>query len=230
MVYRGNGTGKTLIVHKALADYAYGIHVNQPKDENGKPIIGLRICVLVPDFDKVVDVCLEKLHQPQVIQPHGVEVGPLIPASQVVRPFSKDHPSEDLKNGTKIWFATSQQPWRQHSGRQFDLLFIDEEPDERVFQENVRGLRNARGGGRIIAGLTPPYQAGQGPSWTKEKVVDAAIEDQDITVVAACMKDNPAITDEFIKQFTKGMPPANAGGGLWRISHLGRSGAPRFSG
>ena len=46
-------------------------------------------------------------------------------------------------------------------GGEQDILLLDEEGDERVYDECVRGLRNAKGGGKIIAGLTPPYQAGR---------------------------------------------------------------------
>jgi hypothetical protein len=207
----GNGTGKTFLTHKIIADYLYGIHPNQPVykrgPKSGEPITNLRIMLLVPDFDKINEVSLEKLLQPQVIEPHGIEIGPLIPQDMIAKPYSKDYPAMDLKVGSRLMFSTSQQHWKQHSGKQFDLLFADEEPEHRIFQENKRGLRNARGGGKIYMGFTPPYEEGKGPSWSKEEIIEAAVEDPDIRVVTACMRDNPSITEKYIREFTKGMPP-----------------------
>jgi hypothetical protein len=198
----------------------------------GEPPI--KIKCLVPSFDNVVDVALEKLLEPQRIlfpQPASdiqlnwigflekqkaliecqldegwVEVGPLLPKSMTAprKGFTKDHKGIELKNGSSIWFATSEQGWQAQRGGEQDILSIDEEGDERVTDEVVRGLRNAKGGGKIIAGLTPPYMPGQGPTWTKEKVLEASLVDNDIHVVRACMADNPAITDTFIKRFSKG--------------------------
>jgi hypothetical protein len=135
-----------------------------------------------------------------------IEVGQLLPESMIIpkKGFSKDHKGIELKNGSSIWFSTSEQGWQAQRGGEQDILSIDEEGDERVTDECVRGLRNAKGGGKIIAGLTPPYMPGQGPTWTKEKVLEASLTDPDIHVVNACMADNPAITPEFIKRFSKG--------------------------
>jgi len=99
---------------------------------------------------------------------------------------------------------TDEQGWQAHRGKQFDLLVIDEECSERVYDENIRGLRNAKGGGRVIAGLTPPYEAGKGPTWTKERILDKSVDNPNIEVIHACMADNPAITPEFIKVFSEG--------------------------
>ena len=70
---------------------------------------------------------------------------------------------------------------------------MDEESGERVWDENKRGLRNAKNGGKILGALTPPYEEGKGPTWTKDKIIDAELEDLDIEVFKACMADNPAI-------------------------------------
>ncbi|MCK5604830.1 hypothetical protein KAR91_23270 [Candidatus Pacearchaeota archaeon] len=194
----GNGTGKTHIIFWSIAAYALGIH---PKQIAKPP---LRICCLVPDFDKVMDVALEKLLSPQRLEPQGIDLGPMLPDSMIKKGFSKDHRSIDLKNGSTIPFVTNEQGWGAMRGKQFDIFAMDEECDERVFDENIRGLRNAKGGGKVIAGLTPPYEEGCGPTWTKEKVVDASLTDKDIEVFNACMADNPAISSEFITRFSKG--------------------------
>ena len=226
----GNGTGKTLSVYWNALAYMLGMHPNQNK--LGKAPI--KIKCLVPSFDNVEDVALEKLNEnqkvilPQPLLKHQkvwvdylisekalidydlkknwIEIGPMLPKSEIVakKHYSKEHRGIEIKNGSSIWWATSEQGWQFMRGGEQDILLLDEEGDERVFDECVRGLRNAKGGGKIIAGLTPPYQAGQGPTWTKEKVVEAALTDPDINVISACMADNPAITDIFIKRFSKG--------------------------
>lgn len=222
----GNGTGKTLIVYWSDVALMLGVHPWQDFAEIAPPI---KVKCLVPSFDNVEDVALEKLLQPQKILYHNptkkqeatianliktgavthygdgwIEVGQLLPESMIKKGYSKEHKGIELKNGSGIWFATSEQGWQAQRGGEQDILSIDEEGDERVTDENVRGLRNAKGGGRIIAGLTPPYQLGQGPTWTKEKVVEASLTDPEITVINACMADNPAITPTFIKRFSKG--------------------------
>ncbi|MCK5601464.1 hypothetical protein KAR91_06340, partial [Candidatus Pacearchaeota archaeon] len=103
-----------------------------------------------------------------------------------------------------IWFVTSEQGWKFQRGGEQDILSCDEEGDERVWDELKRGLRNAKGGGKIYAGLTPPYELGQGPTWTKEKVLEQSIDDPEMNVIHACMMDNPAITPKFIEEFNKG--------------------------
>ena len=212
----GNGTGKTLVDHWNPLAYGLGLHPHQDPNRYDKPFPGppLKIRILVPDFEKVEEVSLDKLFNPQVIiWPNGkrTEVGPLMPES-AIKPkskFTKDSKRIKLKNGTVFQWVTNEQGWKAMRGPEFDILVVDEECDERVFQENVRGLRNAKGGGKIIAGLTPPFEEGKGPTWTKDKVVDAFfnqdLEGRDLFVINACMRDNPAITEKFIKEFTQGM-------------------------
>ena len=227
----GNGTGKTLTVYWSDVALMLGVHPWNHRNNIQPPI---KIKCLVPSFDNVEDVALEKLLENQrILFPNGldeqqrvwvkflrennalvgshiregwIEIGPILPKSMMVpkKGFSKEHRGIELKNGSSIWFATSEQGWMAQRGGEQDILSIDEEGDERVTDECVRGLRNAKGGGKIVAGLTPPYQPGQGPTWTKEKVLEASITDPDITVINACMADNPAITETFIKRFSKG--------------------------
>jgi hypothetical protein len=188
----GNGTGKTLTVYWSDVALMMGLHPWNIRKEVQPPI---KIKCLVPSFDNVEDVALEKLLDNQrIIFPEPIlpeqqiwidflreqdcltdegdgwaEIGPLLPKSMIdpKKGFSKEHKGIELKNGSSIWFATSEQGWQAQRGGEQDILSIDEEGDERVTDECVRGLRNAKGGGRIIAGLTPPYQSGQGPTWTK---------------------------------------------------------------
>ena len=194
----GNGTGKTHVVYWSVAAYALGIH---PKQFAPPP---LRICCLVPDFDKVTDVALEKLLGSSIVMPKGLELGPLLPKSTIKKGFNKDHRAIDLKNGSSIIFVTDEQGWKAMRGKQYDALALDEESSKRVVQECKRGLRNAKGGGKIIMGFTPPFEEGRGPTWSKD-LIDSETEDDNLDVFKACMMDNPAITEHFITEFTKGM-------------------------
>jgi hypothetical protein len=230
----GNGTGKTLCVYLNAVAHLLGVHHNAL----GKPPI--KIKCLVPSFDSVEDVALEKLLENQRIVlakddkgitklspkhekwieflkehnalidsniPGGwIEIGPILPHSMIVpkKSYTKEHRGIELKNGSSIWWVTSEQGWMAQRGSEQDIVLIDEEGDERVTDECVRGLRNAKGGGKVIAGMTPPYEPGAGPTWTKEKIVEASLKDTDIHVINACMADNPAIDAEFIDRFSRG--------------------------
>uniref|UniRef100_A0A6M3XB43 Terminase n=1 Tax=viral metagenome TaxID=1070528 RepID=A0A6M3XB43_9ZZZZ len=120
------------------------------------------------------------------------------------RGFKKEHRGIELSNGSKMWWVTTEQGWMSMRGAEQDIEAVDEECGWDEFNQVKRGLRNAKGGGRIYGALTPPYKEGQGPTWTKEKVVDAALEDPNICVINACMADNPAISKEYIEWWTKG--------------------------
>ena len=218
----GNGTGKSFIIHWNALAYGYGMHPHQDATlmkTIGLPVFPqppLRIRILVPDFEKVKDFSLPKLCDPQVINflDGSIEVGPMLPDSFVKKGkhFSKDHKGIDLKNGTVISWVTNEQGWKAMRGAEFDIFVMDEESEQRVFDENIRGLRNAKGGGKVICGLTPPYEPGSGPTWTKHDIIDRASNlgnnpediDEDVEVIQACMMDNPAVTPEFIERFSRG--------------------------
>ena len=222
-IIAGNGTGKSLLVYNTLALQMMGLH---PRQLAPPPI---KVKVLVPSFDYVEDVALEKLESSQLvvyetltesqkgwvdileksgaIKDHRdgvVELPPMIPPELVKKGYGREHKGLELKNGSAIWFVTSEQGWKFQRGGELDILACDEEGDERVWDELKRGLRNAKGGGKIYAGMTPPYEEGQGPTWTKEKILDASFYDDEIEVINACMADNPAITEKFITEFSKG--------------------------
>lgn len=199
-----NGTGKSLLFYWNIIAYQLGVHPKQFAD------VPLTTRVLVPSFDNVREVALVKLLEPQKVVHNGKvidELGPLLPKSSIKVGFSKDHPGIDLKNGSRIIWVTEVQGWKLERGTEHDILGMDEESGERVWDENKRGLRNAKNGGKILGALTPPYEEGKGPTWTKDKIIDAELEDLDIDVFKACMADNPAISQEFIKRFSKGKTP-----------------------
>jgi hypothetical protein len=260
-IISGNGCGKSLLIYEVIALHVVGAH---PRPVGNPPV---KVKVLVPSFDYVADVALEKLLERQTVvyrddplmielldsvgwdhgraadtklfdseelrhtvkrrkwmhfmiekgavshfepsangEPGRFEMGPILPKSLMTKNkgFTKDHKGIELKNGSSIWFSTSEQGWQAQRGGEQDILVSDEEGDERVWDEMKRGLRNAKGGGRIYAGLTPPYLEGQGPTWTKRQIVDMENEDPSLKVIRACMMDNPAITPKFIEEFKKG--------------------------
>ena len=225
----GNGTGKTLVFYLNLVLQLLGIHPQQM----GKPPIIARI--LVPSFDNVEKVALEKLLQPQriiftelsdkqkawielldkegqlldYVKGESFEIGPMLPKSVQItnKGFKKEHRGIELKKmygGSKMWWVTSEMGWELLRGAEQDIQGVDEESKWDEFNQVKRGLRNAKGGGRIYGALTPPYKEGMGPTWTKEHVVDAAVEDDSIHVVNACMADNPAITPQYIEWWSRG--------------------------
>ena len=196
-----NGTGKSLLFYWNIIAYTLGVHPLQFAEPP------LRVRILVPSFDYVRDVALIKLLTPQQVVQHGKvlgEIDPLLPKSMIKKGYSKDYRAIDLKNGSNITWVTEGEKWELMRGPEQDILGMDEECSEREFDENLRGLRNAKNGGKVLACLTPPYEEGRGPSWTKEKIVDAALEDPDIEIFNACMADNPAIDETFIKRFSRG--------------------------
>jgi hypothetical protein len=191
----------------ALADYWTVVLLAPPP---------LAIKVLMHDFEHgygkiFTETCLwdqylmgEDGQVSRTIKPMLVE-DPLM----VTRWPSRDDKSILFYNKSLIFFQTSEQKKRQHSGTNFDILACDEEPAKAIYDESVRGLRNAKGGGKILHAFTPPFgeeTKNKGPSWTKFDLIDPAEkgEDPDVKVIRAAMSENPAITDEFIRKFSKG--------------------------
>ena len=122
---------------------------------------------------------------------------------------SRDNKTLTFYNGSEFFFQTPEQKKKQHSGSNFDILGCDEEQPEPIYDESKRGLRTAKGGGRILHAFTPPFEEEvkhRGPSWTKFKLIDPweRGDDPDTVVIKAAMHENPAITDDFIRKFSKG--------------------------
>ena len=199
----GNGSGKSILLALDTALTLLGIHPNQVAPP---PI---RVQVLVPSYDHAEKVFLEKLSRPQTVEQNGkvlAELGPMLPNSMIAKGYTKDHRTLDLKNGSNIHFVTPTEGRLALRGYEHDYLIMDEESPEECFDECVRGLRNARGGGRIVCALTPPYLESKGPTWTK-KIVEESLYDDNIFLVKASMSDNPAVSEFFIREFSKGKSP-----------------------
>lgn len=198
----GNGTGKTRILYWNGCALAVGVHPHQIGET---PI---KIKVLVHDFEHGYGkVFRESCFDPTVL-PNGKEIGPMIPQSLVQKEPSRDDRTLYLKNGSTFFFQTSEQKKRLHSGTNFDVLLCDEEPEYQIYDESKRGLRTAKGGGRILHAFTPPFDEetkNRGPTWTKFHLIDPFErgDDADICVVRAAMYENPAITDDYIRKFSR---------------------------
>ena len=199
----GNGTGKTLWLYWNLICLAYGIHPHQFAEPP------LKIKVLVNDFEHgygkiFTETCLRPIDAFD-----GKKVGAMLADSMVKKYPSRDDRTLHLKNQSLLFFQTSEQKKSLHSGTNFDILGSDEENKYQVYDESKRGLRTAKGGGRILHSFTPPFDEedkNKGPTWTKFKLVDPFErgEDPDIYVVKAAMMENPAITPDYIRKFSKG--------------------------
>ena len=206
----GNGTGKSHTLYWSLIMFALGIHPHQPAPPP------LSIKVLLHDFEHgygkiFTETCLWDQYITDV---HGQVVRTLKPMLvedplMVTRWPSRDDKSILFYNKSLIFFQTSEQKKRQHSGTNFDILACDEEPAKSIYDESKRGLRNAKGGGKILHAFTPPFgedTKNKGPSWTKFDLVDPSEsgDDPDTKVIRASMSENPAITEDFIRKFSKG--------------------------
>ena len=203
MFLGGNGSGKSLTLWWSAVALALGVHPYQFAEPP------LKIKALITDFEHGYGKIFTETALRTLYLPDNTEVGPFLPHSMIDRFPSRDDRTLMLKNGSFIFFQTSEQKKRLHSGTNFDLLLCDEEPDFQAFDESKRGLRTAKGEGRILMALTPPFDDAdrqKGPSWTKFKIVDPweKGEDPDTKVIKAAMSDNPAITKSFIRKFCKG--------------------------
>ncbi len=142
-------------------------------------------------------------------QVRSTKIGPLLHKSIIKKEPSRDDRTLMLDNGSFIFFQTSEQKKRLHSGTNFDILACDEVPAYQIYDESKRGLRTAKGDGRILHAFTPPFDdadRNKGPDWTKDHLIDAFEKgtDPDVYVVKASIRDNPAITNEYIRRFSRG--------------------------
>ena len=199
----GNGTGKTHILYWSLINIALGIH------PTWSPEPPVHIKILVNDFEHGLEKIFKETAMQSQYMPDKTTIGRMLPHSAVERYWSRDDKTILLKNGSTLFFQTSSQEKKLHSGTNFDVLACDEEAEYQHYDESKRGLRTAKGGGKILHSFTPPFDEdskNKGPTWTKFQLVDPFErgEAEDTYVIKAAMKDNPAITDEFIKRFSKG--------------------------
>ena len=202
----GNGTGKTHILYWNLICYALGIHPHQILPAMRPPLI---IKILLIDFEHGLDNIFVETCMREQMLPDGSAIAPMLPDSAIKRLWSRDDRSLEFENGSVFVFQTSEQKKRLHSGTNFDLLACDEEAEYQIYDESKRGLRTAKGGGRILHSFTPPFDEeskSRGPTWTKFKLVDPFEQgvSEDVFVVRAAMADNPAITDQYINRFSRG--------------------------
>jgi hypothetical protein len=205
MFVAGNGSGKSLIFYWSITALLLGVHPYQ-KFVGNPP---LRIKILVIDFEHGMQkVAQETMFQETWIKSLNGAIGPMFPASMLEKGWTKEDKTLYVKNKSRVEFMTSGQPRQQHSGTNFDVLGCDEEPEEPQYDESKRGLRTAKGGGRILWAYTPPYQEGAGPSWSKYKLFDpwetGDPEVAHVNIIRASMADNPAIDEEYIKWFSQG--------------------------
>jgi len=106
----GNGSGKSHIFYWNLICMALGISPQYPV----QPPIAIK--VLIHDFEhgygKIFsETCLEKQYLPD-----GSVLGAMLPKSAIKKLPSRDDRTLYLNNGSKIFFQTSEQKKRLHSG------------------------------------------------------------------------------------------------------------------
>lgn len=203
-----HGYGKIFVetcMRKIFMPARYEIH----RKGNPKPLF-LKGCPLFfCELHKAEEWISDKKTPLEIVEYPPFNMDPLLPLSMIVREPSDKDRTLMLKNGSFLFFQTSEQKKRLHSGTNFDVLGCDEVPSYQAYDESKRGLRTAKGGGKILHAFTPPFDEEdklKGPDWTKFKLIDPFMknEDKDVYVVNAAMADNPAITDDYIRKFTKG--------------------------
>lgn len=206
----GNGAGKTHIIYWVATTLATGMFGGQERMNMMPP---LSIKILIIDFEHGLnEIAADTLFTPTHM-PDGTNIGPLMPASMVDKRWSKEDKTLYLKNGSKLWWMTSEQKRDLHKGSSFDVLINDEEPKRGAFHESVRGLRNAKGltkpKGKIIWGFTPPIEEGKPPSWSKFEKFDMWKGGHlpRCNIVNSHALDNPATSEEFLEEFTRGKSP-----------------------
>lgn len=193
----GNGTGKTLVGSVNTVQHLLGVHPRQM----ASPPLNAR--VVASSFeDGVKKVLLEKLLFPSRLR-GGTEMGPIIPESEVKQRFDDRRRTIIFKNGSKLEFMTHDQSPLQHAGSERDMVWFDEEPPVKHFGENKARLRSAKGGGKVFFTMTPPFEPGAEPSWTKETFIDR--KPRNTGIYYAAMADNPNNTREFIDAFCVGL-------------------------
>jgi len=206
----GNGSGKTHIIYWITTGLLLGLYAQQDKMDMMPP---LSIKVLVTDFEHGLDTIASDALFSSTYMPDGTTIGPMMPASMVEKKWSKEDKTLYLKNGSKLWWMTSEQKRDLHKGSNMDVLICDEEPKKPQYDESVRGLRNAKGKlrpkGKILWGFTPPIEEGKPPSWSKFHKFDMWKAGQlpHCNFVNAHAIENPAITEEFMDEFTRGKTP-----------------------
>jgi len=203
----GNGTGKTRLGSWNVVAQACGVHPRQL----GEPPLRLR--AIAPTFeDGVKKIMLPKLYEDQGLAPNvceaqglkaGSAFGPMLPRSMVEKNFDDKNRVIKFKNGSVLEFMTHDQSVLQHAGAERDGIWCDEEPPKKLWSENKARLRHAKGGGKIWLTMTPPYDPTAEPPWTGTELYEG--RPPNVGVYTAAMADNPAITQDFIDDFTMGM-------------------------
>lgn len=206
----GNGSGKTHIIYWIASMMALGLFASQNEMDMMPP---LSIKVLVTDFEHGLDEIAATTLFDSTYMPDGTNIGPIMPASMVEKKWSKEDKTLYLKNGSKLWWMTSEQKRDLHKGSNMDILICDEEPKKPQYDESVRGLRNAKGSqkpkGKILWGFTPPIEEGKPPSWSKFHKYDMWKGGHlpRCNFINAHAMDNPAMSEEFMEEFTRGKTP-----------------------
>jgi len=172
----GNRAGKTASGMVFNIKFALG---RLPGQKHQPPVT---IWVVSPDFTNHVE-------------------GVLIPAFHkwcppgVLKEFRKSPPHAIFKNGSKMFFKSSDSGDSKFMGAQVDLLHIDEEIEKSVVEESLMRLIDTNGLVRIT--LTPI----KGMEWVKDMV-----KDPDNYVIRSSVYDNPHINQEAARKKMANLP------------------------
>lgn len=173
----GNRSGKTAVGMANNILYALGRH---PVQIHKPPVV---IWVVSIDFTN---------HVKSVLLPTFFEWCP----ENEIKQITKDPPMVEFKNGSVIFFKSSDSGSERFQGAKIHLLHIDEEIKPDVVEECQARLIDYAGLMRVT--VTPV----RGAHWVKELTKKPNVE-----VIRANMLDNPHIDEASANEFLDGLPP-----------------------
>ncbi|RKZ07376.1 hypothetical protein DRQ05_03195 [bacterium] len=180
-----NRGGKTTIATMDFIYAALGIHPFQDY-----PPPPLRLRVIGPSFDLVVN----KHHLPRFLE--------ILPKGSWS--WSAEKRMLELFNGTTIEFMSYDQELQKFSAVSLHAVWFDEEPPERVFNENLMRVIDTRG--KLLLTFTPLH----GMNWLYQLIhsdkTDPVTGEPLVGLVTASIWDNPHVPleeVEMIKAFCR---------------------------
>lgn len=177
----GNRSGKTMASMYEAAWTATGFH---PFWENSpEPPVKIRVCG--PDYPTVI----ERVNLPMIKK--------ILPPGSYN--WRKEARTLELVNGSEIFFQSYDQTLDKYGGQSLHLIIEDEEPPERIHNENLMRILDTDG--RLIMAYTPIF----GISWSFDKIFMNEEKDPEtglpaIGKVFVKTRDNPYISNRAIQK------------------------------